>query len=219
MCPIQLCPLEVEQYAAGDFMTYIQDLQRVHDKIDKIATDLRSSIAATSSRKSYPLYISLAALAVGIIGLPIMLASWIEPHLHSDMKSDITIETQSQLKDPIKQLGSMSADIAEIKGELKALDPLIREMTTKRMRETRDFSPADVNSHLAELGGLVQVAKTSKIPIKRQDLQEVGEKVISASRSNPAAWNVALDFLNYKSVLDTLSSEFPTKHNDINNCA
>jgi hypothetical protein len=104
----------------------------------------------------------------------------------------------------------MSADIAEIKGELKALDPLIREMTTKRMREARNFSQADINSHLAELGGLVQVARTSKIPIEQQNLQEVGEKIVSASRNNPAAWNVALDFLNYKSFLDALSPKVPT---------
>ena len=45
-------------------------------------------------------------------------------HQSLDVKSAVKIEVGDQLKEPLKQYGNMSSDIAEIKGKIEILDPL-----------------------------------------------------------------------------------------------
>lgn len=183
-----------------------EDVQRVHTRIDKVSDELRSSIAEVGNKKNRSTSISFLTLAVTVVGLPLGFLYFVEPHVRSDMKSDITIETQSQLKDPLKQLSDMSGDLREIKGKLEVLDPLIQEMMLKRLSEVKKFTSTDVDSHLAELKGLVQAAKATHTSLDVRDVQTVGEKVVNASKNSPDAWGVALDYLSYRTFINSRPS-------------
>jgi len=52
--------------------------------------------------------VAVAAFVVAAVGLPIMLASWIEPHLQNDLKNDVKIEVTDQLKEPLKQIAEIA---------------------------------------------------------------------------------------------------------------
>jgi hypothetical protein len=66
--------------------------------------------------------IALLSLAVSVVGLPLVLAAWIEPHLQNDLKNDVKIEVAEQLKEPLKKLEEIAGDVREIKGKLEVLD-------------------------------------------------------------------------------------------------
>jgi hypothetical protein len=58
--------------------------------------------------------IAFGSLLVSIIGVPVMLIAWLEPHLHNDLINDGKIEVANQLKEPLKQIGEIAGDLKEI---------------------------------------------------------------------------------------------------------
>jgi hypothetical protein len=142
----------------------------------------------------------LVTLLATAIALPIMLVSWIEPHLQNDLKSDVKNEVTDQLREPLKQIGEIARDVSEIKGKLEVLDPLIRDLTIKRIGEAGNLTSKELNARLPDLKHLATLAKTEKLQIAPQAIEKVGNKL--AGIGNEDAWKTALDFLNYKSFLN-----------------
>jgi hypothetical protein len=143
-------------------------------------------------------------VVIPLVGLAIMLGSWIEPHLRADSKSDMKNEVTDQLRDPLKQIGDIAGDVREIKGKLDILAPLIEKLTAQRLDEARTLSPKDLIAHLPELRNLATIARTEKITVKPEAVAEVGKKLVDARSAD--AWNTAVNFLNYKSFLNVLLS-------------
>jgi hypothetical protein len=56
-------------------------------------------------------------------------------------------------------------------------------------------------ARLPELKQLVKSAKTANITVKPETLEQVGTKLIAVG--SPDAWDTAIDFLNYKSFINT----------------
>jgi hypothetical protein len=144
--------------------------------------------------------VSLVALIAAVVALPIMLASWIEPHLQNDLKSDVKNEVTDQLKEPLNQIGQIARDVSEIKGKLEVLDPLIRDLTIKRISAAGNLSPKELHAQLPELKRLAKTAKTEKLTIAPKAIEKVGAKLAEVGDAD--AWNTALDFVNYKSFLN-----------------
>jgi len=144
--------------------------------------------------------VAVGAFLANAIALPIMLLSWIDPHLQNDLKKDVTIEAAAQLKEPLKQLSGMSSDIAEIKGKLEVLDPLIREMALKRISEAGKLESKNLIAQSARLQDLARTVRTDKIEVKPETIETVGKKLVETH--DPNAWGAAIDFLNYKSFLN-----------------
>lgn len=152
--------------------------------------------------------LALAAFVVAGIGLPLMLLAWIEPHLQNDLKKDVKIEVADQLKEPLKQLGEIAGDVKEIKGKLEILDPLIREITIKRMSEVENLDSKELIPRLPELKHLATVARTERIAVSAEAVKKVGKKLVAVGTSE--AWDAALDFLNYKSFLNASLPGIPS---------
>ncbi|MGA2426660.1 MAG: hypothetical protein ABSG07_21885 [Terriglobales bacterium] len=145
-------------------------------------------------------YMSLVSLIVTVIGVPIMFLAWIEPHLQNDLKNDVKIEVTEQLKDPLKQIGEIAGDVREIKGKLEVLDPLIRDLTMKRIGEAGNLNTKELVERLPELRHLATIAKTESIAVSPKAVEKVGKKLIEAGSAD--AWGVALNFAAYKSFLN-----------------
>lgn len=160
-----------------------------------------------------PLASSILAIVISIIGVWVMLFAWLEPHLEGDLKKDVTIEVQAQLKDPIKQIGDMAGDVREIKGKLEVLDPLIRQLLPQRVgaiaKDIGTLSPQGLKLLLPQLRDLVAAAKASQIQVKTSDVTEIGKKVIDASQANKEAWDTALLLVDYRSFLNKYSPDVP----------
>jgi hypothetical protein len=172
-------------------------------RIERVARDLALlknnpiPSAEKSEWKSPTLYLAIIAAVIA-------LAAWVEPrissHLASDTTNQIKIEVGDQLKDPLKGLHDMASDIAEIKGKLEILAPLIQKLTAQRLDEAGTLSSKELLARLPELRSLATIAKTESVTVKPETVQKVGNKLIEVGTS--AAWSAALDFVNYKSFLN-----------------
>jgi hypothetical protein len=145
-------------------------------------------------------WIAFGILVFTVIGVPIILGSWIESHIQTDLKSGIKNEVTDQLKEPLKQISEIAGDVREIKGKLEILAPLIQEITIKRLGEVGNLDSKDLLARLPELRHLANIAKTESVTVKPETVEKVGQKLIAAGTTD--AWNTALDFVNYKSFLN-----------------
>ena len=172
-------------------------------RIEKVARELallkNNPIASVekSEWKSPVLYIAIIAAVIA-------LAAWVEPristHLSGDTANQIKIEVGDQLKDPLKDLRGLAIDVAEIKGQLKELSPLLQQVRLKRLHETENLSPKQLSEQLPELKRLATTARTEKLSVKPETIEAVGKKLLEVGSAE--AWDTALDFLNYKSFLN-----------------
>lgn len=146
--------------------------------------------------------IALTVSVLALIAVPVGFLAWLEPHLHADLKNDVTIEVTNQLKDPLKQIGDIAGDVKEIKGKLEVLDPLIRQLTIKGIGEAASLTSKELVARLPELKQLAKTAKSENVALKPEAVQKVGTKLIEVGDHSPDAWQTALSFVDYKSFLN-----------------
>jgi hypothetical protein len=144
--------------------------------------------------------LGLVALGVSILALvavPVGLFAWLEPHLETDLKKDVSIEVTAQLKEPLSQLSQISTDIADIKGQLKILAPVISERLTKNFKNSKSLP-------ISQIKNSAEVALSSGLKIDSKDLTEVGRETM-ARLGEPDAWDATLALLSYKTFLNSSS--------------
>jgi hypothetical protein len=74
-------------------------------------------------------------------------------------------------------------------------------LTIKRIGEAGNLNSKEFIARLPELKSLATVAKKEHLTVKPEAVEKVGNKLVAAG--TPDAWNIALDFVNYKSFLNT----------------
>ena len=194
---MQVLPIEVDEMANASK----EELQKVHNKIDRIAGELRSAINAIPLQQSKRSPWWDVGILAAVFAVPIGLSTLLEPHLHNDMKADISNEVSVQLKDPIKQISEMNANISDINGRLKILDPLVQQLITQQMQKAQSLSPKQISSIAPELGNFAHVAKSNGLELPLTLVSDTGKKLVDASRSFPDTWIPVMSFLNYKSFI------------------
>jgi hypothetical protein len=160
----------------------------------------RASTATTKEKWGKETLIAAGILLLAVITLPFIIVGFLEPHLHNDLKSDVKNEVTDQLKEPLQDLHKMATDIAEIKGKLEVLDPLIQKLTAQRIDEAAKLNSKELTARLPELKHLAMIAKKENVTIKPETVENVGRKLVETGRND--AWDAALDFLSYKSFLN-----------------
>ena len=181
-------------------------IEKLTGRVTSLENKFASITKSTKKEKwSVDRWIALGILVFTIIGLPLIVTSWVEPHLHNDLKNDVKIEVAEQLKEPLKDLRGMATDIAEVKGQLKELSPLLQQMTLKRLHEAENLSPKQLIAQLSDLKSLARTARAEKVAVKPETVEKIGKKLLEAGASGVGgadAWGTALDFLNYRSFLN-----------------
>jgi hypothetical protein len=147
VCPVQSFPTIVVDGSDLDDMGQKElsaQLERLAGRVTALEKKL-NSLAKNAPKGKWGIdrWIAFGILAFTIIGLPIIVTSIVEPHLHSDLKADVKIEVADQLKEPLRQIGEIAGDVREIKGKLEVLDPLIREVISKKLRGA-NLSPKEL---------------------------------------------------------------------------
>jgi hypothetical protein len=205
----------VEMVECPDFHDMgIRETNSLLEKLTGRVTALEKRPARAPRKEKWDTdrWIALGILVVTFAGVPLMFFGWLEPHLHADLKNDIALEVGSQLKDPLKQIGEIAGDVKEIKGKLEVLDPLIRELTIKRIGEAGSLNSKELIARLAELKHLAVFARTQNVAIKPEVVKKVGQKLVD--EGGAAAWDAALTFLDYKSFLNS-STGIPVKSENL----
>jgi len=176
-------------------MGYKEDLQRVHAKIDSTFRDLSARPAPVSGwQKAGPIMAACSFLLAGFVAYTV--------HSAGDMKTQVTLEVASQLKDPTAKIGTISSDIAEMKGKLEVLDPLIRGLATKHLSEAVSLNLKELLARLPELQATVLSAKQGGIKIQPDVIKQLGMKLVDVGGQNVSSWNAAMDFLAYRSFIN-----------------
>ena len=147
----------------------------------------------------------LAVVAI-VVTILIGLFGGVMPHL--ERESDLQIKNQvgDGLKEPLKKIGAMAEDIAEIKGELKILGPSLNKQLSEKMRDIARMNAKELASSLPRLSETVAAARKAKIAIEPRLVGEAGERVleVAATQTEQAsAWDSVNEFLGYRSFLNS----------------
>jgi hypothetical protein len=141
--------------------------------------------------------LSLAALIVAVVGLPIMLVSWIEPHLQNDLKSNVKNEVTDQLREPLTQIGEIAGDVKEIKGILATLG----------VHTFASLPDSQLQAGLVQLKNAVAVAEQQKVKLSPAILKDVQQKLLKVDQNSPDYWPTVLRFIQLASY--SLSADVP----------
>lgn len=146
----------------------------------------------------------LISTILGVAALLVMTLFGVMPHLENDAGLRIKDDVGEALKDPLRQITQMGQDIAKINGTLAAWSPLITPQFFKKAAALPDKQFLE---SVPQLKAVAQVASESKAAISSEDIADVGKRLISlaSARSDTAmqAWSAALDFIGYRSTLNT----------------
>jgi hypothetical protein len=168
-----------------DAMGYKEDLQRVHDKVDLLRQE-----SANRSTKAAPAS-PWAKVSPIISGCALLLALWVAYGNHSatDLKNQISVEVNGQLKDPLKQIGDMSGDIKEIKAILALAG----------IQAFASVPKSELKASLPRLKKSLDFAEQQKISVSPATIKGVQEKLLDVSQDTPDYWPTVLQFLRFAS--------------------
>jgi hypothetical protein len=198
-CPVQVSPSVISDPDLEDMAH--KETSALLEKLTGRVTAIEKKLDAEKPESSDRIpTVALGVSILSLIAVPIALFAWLEPHLHADLRNDVTIEVTNQLKDPLKQIGDIAGDVREIKGKLAVLDPLIRDLTMRRISDAGNLNSNELVALLPELASLAKIAKTESVKVKPEDVEKVGKKLVEIG--SPDAWYTAIDFVNYKSFLN-----------------
>jgi len=165
-------------------MGYKEDLQSVHAKIDRLGKQLTVDSPKASISKW-----TIASPIIG--GCALLLAGWVAYNSHSatDLKNQIKIEVNDQLRDPLKQVGELSGDIKEIKGIL----------ALSGIRAFISVPKSEIQANLPQLRKVVEIAKQQKIAVPISTIHDVQQRLLEVKQNAPDYWPAVLQFLQFAS--------------------
>jgi hypothetical protein len=142
------------------------------------------------------------------------------PHLENDQNRQIEKQVGESLKDPLKSMGQMSNDVAEIKGILKGWAPFFTPQYFKKLVSLPD---KQFVASLPQLKQITQLGSENKTETPVKDIADVGKRTIALSATDNSnagvlAWEVTTALLQYRSVVNAfnppinLASAVPTLH-------
>ncbi len=149
------------------------------------------SKVAKSTTDNRPLYISLLSLAVCVIGIPLMLLAWIEPHLENDQKNQISLEVGNQLKGPL-------ATINETNTSLEDLKPFIRDVINHQFENASKLSPQALEEHLPAIKNLLTVAQDQGVRVEPQVSEALRKNLLHVPNNALGYWPAAAQLISYR---------------------
>jgi hypothetical protein len=147
----------------------------------------------------------LIGLAVSILAIILTVYAGVIPHIEKHVDDQVTIKVNDALKQPLGQMGTMSNDIAEIKGTLKAWGPLITPQFFKR---AASLSDKQFKESLPQLKAVAQTAIQNRTAVPDEDVTTIGKRAITLASANSdssaPAWDTLQTLLQYRSFLNSV---------------
>ncbi|HXJ96148.1 MAG TPA: hypothetical protein VMT20_25185 [Terriglobia bacterium] len=171
---------------------YKDDLHAVHNKIDRLAEELRKPDSKDRGGKAAPIIAGVACL--------VAILSWLQPqftaHRDEDLRKDIKIEVSDQLREPLSQLNHMQFQISEMQGELKRMS-------------FKGLATSDQTTFAASLPDLRKLMSRPVSDISKGELAQLTQKLRQIPDSSPDYWPTVLQFIQFASATITPPSDVP----------
>ncbi len=150
-----------------------------------------------------------SAVSVLVISLLTMSITWfmlLEPQFEGNLLYRLDKHIDQKLDAPLQQISDNSKDISQMKGQLKVLDPLIIERLERRIGSSATLNPKELEAALPDLKAAVIAASRAKVAIDPGIVAKGGQRIIDLAATQPSQasiWEIATDFLNYRSFLNS----------------
>lgn len=148
----------------------------------------------------------LIGITLVVASIVIAIYAGVIPHLEKDLSLQVTNQVTEGLKQPLQNIGQMSADIGEIKGTLKAWAPF---MTPQLFKKNIALPEKDFEKSLPELKAAAQLASESRTPIPINSIADVAKRTIKLASGNSdsakIAWETTSELLRYRSILNSFN--------------
>jgi hypothetical protein len=170
------------------------------------------AISKAAKPKDYGLFgiiVALISLVVTIIGLPIMLLTWIEPHLENDQKNEISLEVGNQLKDPIAKMEDANSHLAKIEGTLDELKPFIHDVISHQFENVAKLPAQAIGERLPALANLFAIAKDQGIKMNPEVATSLSAKLLKINSNAPDYWPLLGNFVSVRSPERNLAEGLP----------
>lgn len=160
---------------------------------------------AESWFRKNPFLAGLSTTAIPLTALVFAFYSGVLPHLERHIDDQLKIQVNESLKEPIKDIGRIREDIANIKGKLEPYDQILRDYLRNKIKSSIRLTPESLKASLPELGKTIVAARNAKIPIEPKVVADVGKHVLGLAEKQPEQgdiWQAVKDFVNYRSFLN-----------------
>jgi hypothetical protein len=97
-------------------------------------------------------------------------------------------------------VNQINANMSEIKGELRGLEGKVGSINLKQLSGT----PGDPRS-IRESQDVLRAARLNNVRFDSDTIANAGQRFIGATKGNPDAWKTVLEFLNYRSYLNSVT--------------
>lgn len=149
----------------------------------------------------------LVSVTIPTVALVVAIYAGAIPHVEKDEAAEIRNQVGDGLKQPLQKIETMSDDISEIKGTLKAWAPFVSPQFFKR---TAALSDRQLGESLSQLKAAARIGSESKAEVPLADLSAVGKRTVALASGNSdtaaLAWQTTVALLQYRSVLNGIAS-------------
>ena len=180
---MQTFPAEIIEEINIESMGYKEDLQRVHDKIDRLGEQFGNSAQRT-------LPVSKWTKAAPIIAAcALLLAVFVAYTNHSagDLKNQIKIGVGAQLKDHLRQFSETESDVRAIK-EYLALGGVHSFLSTPKSKSEEG---------LPQLRKSLELVSHTKVDVPPATIEQVRLRLADMKPTSPDYWSTVVRFLQF----------------------
>ena len=153
----------------------------------------------------HPTGIWVIGIGLTILTIVVTVFVGVIPHLDKDADQAIQNKVTTALQEPLAKIGRMAEDIAQIKGSLEILRPVMSERLAQKMKASASLNSHELASSVHQISASIAAAKNAKVTIDPSLIVDVGKRVLSLAAdeaSGPSIWKDVVDFLNYRSFLN-----------------
>lgn len=181
--------------------------KRVKALEDAPPSSAAASSGAPSWTQRHQVLTWLIGLTIPAVALVVAIYAGVIPHIEKDDASEIKNQVSEGLKQPLQKIGSMSDDIAEIKGTLQAWAPL---MTQQFFKRAASLPEKQFRESLSQVSAVAHVAGETKSEVPVEDLSDIGKRTLALASGNSEsaslAWKATVALVQYRSAINGVST-------------
>jgi hypothetical protein len=123
-------------------------------------------------------------------------------HVEKDLSDAADKRITENLKEPLQRVNELSRDVAEIKGELEILDPMIRQLLGERIRKLASLPQEEFSANLSELTVALRISKQKQIQVEPEVVETIGKKLMQIPSAQPGVWPAVIQLATYRSFIN-----------------
>jgi len=120
-------------------------------------------------------------------------------HASIDFGEAVNTRIDAGLRQPIEDIKATRTDVAEIKGKLETLSPLINDLLLERFKKSADLPQGEFQRNLPEIQNLLALARQRGVAVNPVLVRRMSEKLLNIKPRMPDFWPATAQLVNYRS--------------------